>query len=221
METLRSKLIKLAHTNPGLRPHLLPILKEASDIDYQFDDALSDISILAQNVLGNVTSYGRDFTRGVKSLGKLADFGTREYEPRFTTSSAVVAFLTEVNLDLDKALSIYNQNKDQTSGVVPKSYTTEVGYLRRRILSLMSSMPKDNPDNNLTPIISAETNFKRDLTSFSGSVAKYLMLLKGVEDAKIRKEVDNVLKVKKSMEDAVSDLSFAIGNYVTRNATGK
>ncbi len=36
--TLRSKLIKLAHSNPNLRPHLLPMLKQSrdgSDIDPQ------------------------------------------------------------------------------------------------------------------------------------------------------------------------------------------
>ena len=30
MTTLRSKLIRLAHETPGLRPHLLPLLKEAA-----------------------------------------------------------------------------------------------------------------------------------------------------------------------------------------------
>lgn len=30
---LRSKLIKLAHANPDLRPHLLPMLKSSSDHD--------------------------------------------------------------------------------------------------------------------------------------------------------------------------------------------
>jgi len=31
MTTLRSKLIRLAHAQPSLRPHLLPLLKQASD----------------------------------------------------------------------------------------------------------------------------------------------------------------------------------------------
>ena len=31
MTTLRTKLIRLAHEMPSLRPHLLPLLKEASD----------------------------------------------------------------------------------------------------------------------------------------------------------------------------------------------
>jgi hypothetical protein len=30
MSTLRSKVIRLAHENPELRPHLLPLLKEAA-----------------------------------------------------------------------------------------------------------------------------------------------------------------------------------------------
>lgn len=29
-DTLRTKVIRLAHTNPALRPHLLPLLKEAA-----------------------------------------------------------------------------------------------------------------------------------------------------------------------------------------------
>lgn len=41
MSDLRSKVIRLAHQNPELRPHLMPLLKEAakstpSDLDYAF-----------------------------------------------------------------------------------------------------------------------------------------------------------------------------------------
>lgn len=32
---LRSKLIKLAHANPDLRPHLLPMLRLSSDLDHE------------------------------------------------------------------------------------------------------------------------------------------------------------------------------------------
>ncbi len=39
---LRSKLIRLAHTNPETRPHLLPILKEGqlSKVAWHWNDAL-------------------------------------------------------------------------------------------------------------------------------------------------------------------------------------
>lgn len=39
---LRSKLIRLAHTNPGIRPHLLPILKKGqlSKVAWHWSDAL-------------------------------------------------------------------------------------------------------------------------------------------------------------------------------------
>ena len=39
MTDLRSKLIRLAHQNPELRPHILPLLKTAGEsvLDYVFD----------------------------------------------------------------------------------------------------------------------------------------------------------------------------------------
>jgi hypothetical protein len=42
VDTLRSKLIRLAHQNPALRPHLLPILKEAG-ISTQMETYLKGI----------------------------------------------------------------------------------------------------------------------------------------------------------------------------------
>lgn len=219
MATLRSKLIRLAHTSPKLRRDLLPLLKKASDPWDDVADRLQSLSIGAFSVLEYVDHYGPKFRSGLDRLLELSNYSSvTSNEVDRMDADQLRTYFGDVLRDLDKALNIFKSNTDQTSGKVPTAYSGAVSSLRREILSLLGSLPKAT---SLTPIISAETNFKRELTSFSGSVAKYLMLLKGVEDPKIRKEVDNVLKVKKAMEDAVSDLSFAIGNYVTKNATGK
>ncbi len=43
MTTLRSKLIRLAHENPALRPQLLPLLKEAGDDIKKDAETLKDL----------------------------------------------------------------------------------------------------------------------------------------------------------------------------------
>ena len=41
MSTLRSKVIRLAHENPELRPHLLPLLKEGKE-SYPWNECIKD-----------------------------------------------------------------------------------------------------------------------------------------------------------------------------------
>lgn len=41
--SLRSSLIRLAHSNPALREHLLPLLKGASAIPYEIGRSLVDV----------------------------------------------------------------------------------------------------------------------------------------------------------------------------------
>lgn len=45
MTTLRSKVIRLAHQNPSLRPHLLPILKEAA-VPMQIGNGINRATLL-------------------------------------------------------------------------------------------------------------------------------------------------------------------------------
>lgn len=58
MTTLRSKLIHLAHAKPDVRPHVLPLLKQAGkkvtkDIRHPFYEAGDSISILKDAVAGD------------------------------------------------------------------------------------------------------------------------------------------------------------------------
>jgi hypothetical protein len=47
--TLRSKLIRLAHQNPDLRPHLLPLLKQAA----------GEVNVPGLHILGNAVVSGK------------------------------------------------------------------------------------------------------------------------------------------------------------------
>ena len=62
--TLRSRVIRLAHTNPGLRPHLLPLLKtSALEGDMVYEKALHDLADLtalsenAQDILDGFNAH--------------------------------------------------------------------------------------------------------------------------------------------------------------------
>lgn len=46
--TLRSHLIRLAHNDPTLRSHLLPILKSAGDFDRDFDAAIKEVRAIVE-----------------------------------------------------------------------------------------------------------------------------------------------------------------------------
>jgi len=62
--TLRTKLIRLAHKNPSLRPHLLPLLtKKAADRAKMTVDTLT-----TEQPDGKVTLFTRDMAKNVSAL---------------------------------------------------------------------------------------------------------------------------------------------------------
>lgn len=78
MTDLRSKLIRLAHENPDLRPHLLPILKEAADesldqFEVQVDRRLSSRKqtvVTTQTPFGNFMGHGKNAPEAMHDLQK-------------------------------------------------------------------------------------------------------------------------------------------------------
>lgn len=58
MATLRSKAIKLAHANPELRPHLLPLLKKEAVVKMEVDGSIRSATLLltfTYNTVGGLT----------------------------------------------------------------------------------------------------------------------------------------------------------------------
>lgn len=58
MNNLRSKAIKLAHSNPELRPHLLPLLKKEAAVKMEVDGNIRNATLLltfTYNTLGGLT----------------------------------------------------------------------------------------------------------------------------------------------------------------------
>lgn len=67
MGTLRSKVIRLAHTNPDLRPHLLPLLKEAAGPDAVYEEALdnlADLALLSENAQDIIDGFNLHYASG-------------------------------------------------------------------------------------------------------------------------------------------------------------
>lgn len=79
MTNLRSDLIKLAHQNPALRPHLLPILKEAGSLDNLSDVLVGTIKMLCMGpdfdkmMVDTIKSWARKMKLEVKNAGQLSD----------------------------------------------------------------------------------------------------------------------------------------------------
>jgi hypothetical protein len=66
---LRAKIIRLAHAKPELRPHLLPLLKQASPSDV-YQDALknlSDLSYLSENVQEVLDGFSQHYASDVRN----------------------------------------------------------------------------------------------------------------------------------------------------------
>jgi hypothetical protein len=66
---LRSRIIRLAHENPTLRVHLLPILKEAALSADDIEDTLEDLLDLNRAVTDSVTEFNAFFRAAALKTG--------------------------------------------------------------------------------------------------------------------------------------------------------
>jgi len=205
MPSLRSKLIKLARSNPELRPHLLPILKKSSDAEDDLVHSVRMLSLSSSGILEYVDAYGSGFRKGLDGLVGLADIDEDNLQD-------VRKLLIQANSDLDKVLEIFKRNVDQTGGRVPTAYNASLVSMRRQINVFMEKFA-----GSLADLISSESRFKRLYQSFSGATFQYLQDVRGTMDPKILKEIEQVEDAREKLRSAFEDLSYAVGNYVTRN----
>jgi len=163
------------------------------------------LSLSASGLLEYVGAYGSGMAKGLKGLRDLSEANGDDL-------SNIRKILLQANGDIDTVTSIFRANIDQTDGRVPTAYVAATKSLRRQIDDFMSKF-----SGSLATVIAADSKFKRDMGSFSTLATQYLSVIEGVGDPKLTKEAENVAKAKKAFEDAVGDLSYAIGGYISKN----
>lgn len=79
MPTLRSQVIKVAHTHPELRPHLLPLLKQATTIEGKVGDLVLTVDPRKGTCVLGGTGTVQEVTRGLNRfmLRRLLGVGGR------------------------------------------------------------------------------------------------------------------------------------------------
>lgn len=108
MSDLRSKVIRLAHQNPELRPHLLPLLKEARQIGEPRSGG--EIGVL-EEVKEGVNNYiAYTFKAGANLKNALKEI-ERYYNPDREPDPELATVLMEVQ-KLLRAYSTYNKSLD-------------------------------------------------------------------------------------------------------------
>lgn len=115
MSELRKQLVKLAHENPELRKHLVPILKQAASITYQAETLLyntqqGDMSQRWKRTVNAFKSGGIDlgrFLRTAANILKIQAGGRSAYRGVDQDIAQIIQFLEE-KADMQDWTALYD-----------------------------------------------------------------------------------------------------------------